>query len=185
MSRTAQKLTVFRAFLVVLKWTLVGAVPLAGLYYVVEHVAKPVREEIARPKGTPTVVDKNASVLVQAVQQTRLTVEKHDRNVAEVNDLAGAAEPAEAAEGAVAANGVTAPRVRSTAGLSREEAAVEMLKVGAVIAGPPPRLMLGGKLVRLGDVVHEDFGLRFSGLDAAARVVLFVNAKGRVFRRSY
>lgn len=192
MSKTAQKLTVFRAFLVVFKWGMFGAVPLGIGYYVVQHVAKPVQEELARPKDAPAVVDKNASGLVQAVQQTRLTVQKHDANTDYLNEIADASTAASAtgqsastAKRSGSAGPGAATQLRSTAGMSRVQAAVELLKIGAVIDGQPPRLLLDGKVVRAGEFVIEELGLRFQGLDAAQHVLVFASQTGQIYRRSY
>jgi len=183
MSNTAQKLTVARAFLVVFKWTLFGGAPLVGLYYLVTHVIIPVREEMGRAKGTTTVVDKEASGLVQAVQQARLTVEKHDANTEYLNQIAGA--PERTVKTTPAEKRHSTARVVSTAGMSRGEEVVALLRLGAVIDGKPPRLLIDGKVVRPGELVNEEYGLRFHGLDVAEHAVLFANAAGAIFRRSY
>ena len=59
------------------------------------------------------------------------------------------------------------------------------LKVGAVYQGPPPRVIMNGRLVRIDDDVDSVLGIRFVGADLKARELILQDYTGAQIRVNY
>lgn len=178
-----------KAVAIVLKWSLIGGILLGGGYYLMRHVLFPVAAELQKAKSpAPVAVDKQASSLVQAVQQARVTVAKNDAKVDYLNEIIEvpkvAVKPA-AAEVAPTEPVRTAARPAVAKNLSSYREAVEALKVTAVMDGEPPRLFIDNIIVKPGDVVNRPLGLSFAGMDTVERVLYFTNKENELFKKTY
>lgn len=64
--------------------------------------------------------------------------------------------------------------------------AVAELKIGGVMGGSSPRILIDGLLVRVGDVADSRHKLVFTGVDAVNHVIFFTNeTTHEIFRRYY
>ena len=93
----------------------------------------------------------------------------------------GAAEKKTGEPVAKPAPGVAVPFV-STGNVFRD--AVEKFRVSGASYGDDPRILLDGRLVKYGEIVERELGLRFIGLDAATHEALFTNGANEVFRKA-
>lgn len=174
---------------VIFKWTVVAAI-LLGVAFVVIRFLVPFFTELKKPKSAVVVVDKEASFAVQALQQTRQVAAKNDAKVAYLNEVVatGETKPAEV-------KSVTPPPPSASPAFAQRAAAkldfgpyqdvLARLKVESVVAGEAARAMIDGRLVRQGDIIERNLGLRFSGVDADEHVLLFTTAENIVFKKRY
>lgn len=183
----SSKPAAMRAFAVIFKWGLLAAVLLGGLLYLMRGILFPVMEEMKKPKTAPVAVDKNASSLVQAVQQARVTVSKNDARVEYISEIMGEEKEKPKPVAVAPAPPELKPSIRPAApgDRSRYRAAVDKLNITAVFDGATPRLFIDGIIVKVGDAVDRSLGLHFAGVDSAAHMVLFTNRENEVFRRPY
>ena len=191
-----------RALSLVLRWGLRGGILLGGVfamgYYVVIPLTKALKEP---PPGEQAVPDKNAATATKVLHQTRQTVAKNDAKVEYLHSIVADVAPMSEAdrkgkapgkEGGTAetktgeavakpAPGVAVPFV-STGNIFRD--AVEKFRVSGASYGDEPRILLDGRLVKYGEIVERELGLRFIGLDAATHEALFTNGANEVFRKA-
>src|SRR6478609_9911904 len=59
------------------------------------------------------------------------------------------------------------------------------LTISGVSNSTPPRFLMNGRLVHLGDEVNKQLGVNFDHLDAAAKLIYFRDKSGAVVTRSY
>jgi len=59
------------------------------------------------------------------------------------------------------------------------------LTISGVSNSTPPRFLMNGRLVHLGDEVNKQLGVSFDHLDAAAKLIYFRDKSGAVVTRSY
>lgn len=69
--------------------------------------------------------------------------------------------------------------------IQRMSGAVTNLQVNGIRNGTTPRVVIGGILFRVGDMVDYELELTFSGIDTAKRELRFTTPEGDVFSRSY
>lgn len=188
----SRKPGLMRAMGTILKWSFLGGVLLAGGFYLMRGILFPVVKEMRRDKNAPVVVDKEASTLVQSVQQTRQVIAKNDAKVEYLEQIMDgekekpvAAVPAPAPVAPPTPAPVAQVVVPKERNLARCQEAVAQYEVSGVREGPPPRLFHGGVIVKFGDIVDYQLGLRFIGVDADERVVLFANGENDIFRKAY
>ena len=97
------------------------------------------------------------------------------------------AEPAPAVPAMVPAVTEVAPPPQAPPAPTRPSlqvrAFVDRLKIGGFRIGPPARVFIGGVTYKEGDVIDEDLGIVFVGVDPAAEVLLFKDSNGFVLRR--
>jgi hypothetical protein len=60
---------------------------------------------------------------------------------------------------------------------------VDRLKIGGVRGGPPARIFIGGITYQQGDVINQDLGVVFVGVDPTTEELLFKDGSGVVVRR--
>ena len=60
---------------------------------------------------------------------------------------------------------------------------VRNVKIGAVRAGNPPRVLLDRRTVVPGDLVQAEFGIVFESYDAERRLLRFKDASGASYER--
>jgi hypothetical protein len=177
-----------RAMAVIVKWTLITSLALAGAYGAITYL-KPIIMELQRPKGSaPVAIDKEASTVVKALQQTKMVTAKKDEQVAYLNSIIGETEP-KAPEVKPPPPVVVRPPEpmvvpRAPDRTTYEQALINM-KVDGVTGGPTPRAYIDGRLFKFGDIVDRQLGLRFVGVDFDEHVVLFTNADNVTFRKRY
>lgn len=175
----------------IFKWTFFTAV-LLGVGFMAMRFLVPFLKELQAPKTANVVVDKNAPMAVQMLQQTRQTVAKSDANVNEVHDILSALEgktpPKKEAPKAVAPKPKAAPpppKPLVKGDLGPYEEAVSKVKFGGVFEGGEPRAYLDGRIVRYGEIFNRELGLRFLGVDLQEHAILFTNADNVTFRKYY
>jgi hypothetical protein len=183
---------VIRAMGMGMKWGLILAVVLGVGYLAIRFVVPILQELQAAEKGAPPVaVDKKASFAVQAIQQTRQVVAKNDGKVDYLNEVIGVDEKkpvpkAAPAPAPVPAEAPAAPAVPRTPGdLTPFTEALAAMAINGVFEGEDARAYIDGRLVKVGDIVHRPLGLRLVGIDAPRNELIFTNADGVTFRRTY
>lgn len=62
---------------------------------------------------------------------------------------------------------------------------VEALRVSSVVQGTPAKIMIAGKLFRAGEVIDEQLGVTFVGVDAAKIALILRDRQGAELRLSY
>ena len=62
---------------------------------------------------------------------------------------------------------------------------VDQLKIGGFRVGPPARLFLGGVTYTEGDVIDQDLGVIFAGVDSKTGEVVFKDGSGAKLRRQF
>lgn len=67
----------------------------------------------------------------------------------------------------------------------RFRAFVDQLKIGGFRVGPPARLFLGGITYNEGDVIDQDLGIIFAGVDPKTGEVMFKDGSGAALRRQF
>lgn len=176
---------------IIFKWIFFTAV-LLGVGFMAMRFLVPFLKELQAPKTANVVVDKNAPMAVQMLQQTRQTVAKSDANVNEVSDILTALEgktpPKKEAPKAVAPKPKAAPpppKPLVKGDLGPYEEAVSKVKFGGVFEGGEPRAYLDGRIVRYGEIFNRELGLRFLGVDLEEHAILFTNADNVTFRKYY
>ena len=177
-----------RAIAVIVKWTLITALALAAAYGAITYL-KPIIVELQRPKGSaPVAIDKEASTVVKALQQTKMVTAKKDEQVAYLNSIIGEAE-AKAPEVKPPPPVVVRPPepvvVPKAPDRTMYEQALLQMKVDGVTGGATPRAYIDGRLFKFGDIVNRPLGLRFVGVDFDEHVILFTNADNETFRKRY
>lgn len=65
------------------------------------------------------------------------------------------------------------------------KAFVDNLTVSGVFQGDPPRLLIGNQTFEVGDVVNQDLGIVFTGLDPDRGVVLFKDSNGHKLEKKF
>jgi hypothetical protein len=60
---------------------------------------------------------------------------------------------------------------------------VDRLKIGGFRVGPPARVFIGGITYQQGDVIDQDLGVVFVGVDPKTEALLFKDGSGAVLRR--
>lgn len=65
------------------------------------------------------------------------------------------------------------------------EEVIGRLKLGAIVLTPEARVVLDGRSVQFGDIVNRELAIRFMGVDAKRRMLLFTNADNVQFRLPY
>lgn len=184
---------VIRAMGMGMKWGLILAVVLGLGYLSIRFVVPILKELQAAEKGAPpAAVDKQASFAVQAIQQTRQVVAKNDGKVDYLNEVIGVDEkkiaPKAAAPAPAPAPAETpaAPAVpRAPGDLTPFTEALAAMAINGVFEGEDARAYIDGRLVKVGDIVHRPLGLRLVGIDAPRNELIFTNADGVTFRRTY
>ncbi len=180
-----------RASSLIFKWGMLASV-LLGIGFLAIKFLVPVLDELQNPGRTDAITDKDAPTAVRLLQQTRQVVAKNDSNVHYLNSVVDAAngiEPAKVTSAKVApavpvvAPKAPAPRVASD--LSPFQEAVSRLTIGGVFDGPEPRAYLDGRLVKYGEIINRNLGLRFVGVDPDQHAVLFTNADNVTFRKHF
>jgi len=177
-----------RAIAVIVKWTLLTALALAGAYGAITYL-KPIIIELQRPKGSaPVAIDKEASTVVKALQQTKMVTAKKEEQAAYLNSIIAELEP-KAPEVKPPPPVVVRPPepmvVPRAPDRTMYEQALIQMKVDGVTGGPTPRAYIDGRLFKFGDIVDRQLGLRFVGVDLDEHVVLFTNADNETFRKRY
>ena len=175
-----------RAIAVIVKWTLISLLVLAGAYGAITYL-KPIIIELQRPKGSaPVAVDKEASTFVMAIQSTKILSAKKDEQVAYLNSIIREVEPKAPKPPLPLVKGQPEPVLvqRATDRTTYEQALIQM-KVDGVTGGPTPKAFIDGRLFKFGDIVDRQLGLRFFGVDLDEHVVLFTNADNETFRKRY
>jgi hypothetical protein len=179
-----------RATAVILKWGLITTLLLAGGYFGVRYLM-PIIEEIQHPGKKDVLKDKNASTAVRVIQQTRQVVKTSDKKVDYLNDVIEAYEgksPAAPVSKEKKAAPEAAPKKRVLVNRADVEVfitAVTKFKMSGVFDGPEPRIYLNDRLVKYGEIVDRDLGLRFMGVDQKIHAALFSNADNIIFRKYY
>ncbi|MCX6952199.1 MAG: hypothetical protein NTV51_08540 [Verrucomicrobia bacterium] len=192
----SRKPALMRAAGTILKWTFLAAVLLGTGLYFMRGILFPVVSELKKDKNAPVVVDKEASTFVKSVQQTRQVLAKNDANVDYLNQIVDGekAKPVTAAPVVPPLPPVVPPvpaaaSVTTAAMREKEQAryreAVASYEVSGVRDGDSPRLFHNGQIVKFGDIIDRPLGLRFVGVNAEERVVLFANADNEIFRKPY
>lgn len=172
----------------VLKWALIAAVLLSVAFLAIRFLV-PFLNELRNPKPPSAPIDKEASVAVKVLQQTRQVVAKSDAKVSYLNEVIDTgdvkvaekkvAPPPRAEPPRVATGPVVAPD------LSAYRDAVAAMKVDSVVLGSPSRAFIDGRFVKQGDIVHWGLGLRFTGVDPDEHAIWFTNADNVVFKKHY
>ncbi len=178
---------VIRSSSVMVKWTLVAAILLVVAFVTIRFLV-PFFTELKKPKSAVVVVDKDASFAVRALQQTRQVAAKNEAKVAYLNEVVATGETNPAAVKPVAPPASTRALSRgygATPDLAPYHDVLARLKVESVVAGAVARAMIDGRLVKQGDIIDRNLGLRFSGVDTAEHVLLFTNAENLVFKKHY
>lgn len=184
-----------RASSLIFKWGVIAAI-LMGIGFLALKFLVPFLDELRNPGRTDAIANKEAPTAVRVLQQTRQVVAKNDAKVAYLdtvvaamdgNAVAPKAAPAKATPEAAAAPAVEAkaPAVRVASDLSAFQEAVSRLTVGGVFDGPEPRAYLDGRLVKYGEIINRNLGLRFVGVDPDQHAVLFTNADNVTFRKHF
>ncbi len=182
-----------RSSSVIFKWTAIAAI-LLGVAFVVIRFLVPLFTELNKPKSAAVVaVDKQASFAVQALQQTRQVTAKNDAKVAYLNEVvaAGETKPAEVkpvvppSPPALSVAPAFAQGSAATPDLTPYQDVLARFKVDSVVTGTVARAMIDGRLVKQGDIVDRNLGLRFSGVDIDEHALLFTNAENMVFKKHY
>jgi hypothetical protein len=189
-----------RAIGLIVKWGVIAGVML-GVGYLALRFLVPFVEEMRNPTQPGAPIKKDAPTAVRMLQETRAVVAKNNANVAHVNDVVAVAlgEKSEvndyvkappAPPKAVPKAEPAAPKVaRVAAGgqsaLSPYEDSIARLRVGGVTEFPEVRVYLEGRIVKYGEIVDRDLAIRFMGVDAENKMLLFTNAENVLFRRPY
>jgi hypothetical protein len=146
--------------------------------------------EVPPPKAPETA-------LGQAVQKARETVAAVESGrTAAANEVmpaekppAAEARPAPAPPAPAVPAVVEAPAPRTAtptgppAPSSQFRTYVDELKIGGFRIGPPARLFVKGILYTQGEVINQDLGVVFAGIDQRTGDLLFKDASGAVVRR--
>lgn len=184
-----------RASSLIFKWGVITAI-LLGIGFLALKFLVPFLDELRNPGRTDAITNKEAPTAVRLLQQTRQVVAKSDANVEYLNNVVAAidgnavapkAAPAKVAPVAPAAP-VPAPKAvvaQTDSGLGAFQDAVSRLTVGGVFDGPEPRAYLDGRLVKYGEIINRNLGLRFVGVDQSQHAVLFTNADNVTFRKHF
>lgn len=184
-----------RAFSLVFKWGALAAV-LFGIGFLALKFLVPFLDELRNPGRTDAITNKDAPTAVRVLQQTRQVVAKNDAKVDYLNNVVAALDgsavapkdaPAKVAPEVLTAPVVAAkaPAVRAPSDLGPFQEAVSRLTVGGVFDGPEPRAYLDGRLVKYGEIINRNLGLRFVGVDPNQHAVLFTNADNVTFRKHF
>lgn len=166
----------------------ISAVILLLITYFTVKTVYPVLRELAKP-GSAAAAGKDAPSAVQMIQQTREVVAKNNANVAHLdsilNDLPAAPAipdlpppPAKFTAKPVA----TEPPAINTLLVKR---GVDALHIHGVIGGNTPKIMVGGMLVGVGQMVDVKLGLKFVALDEDNHVIILGDDRQRTFTKSY
>lgn len=183
---------VIKSTALVLKWGLITAV-LLGIAFLLMRFLVPFLNELRNPKPPSAPIDKDASVAVKVIQQTRQVVATSDAKVSYLNEVIDSVD-GKAAEKKVAPPPPPPPRVEPPTITARPSGlpdltafrdAVAAMKVDSVVLGSPSRAFIDGRFVKQGDIVHRGLGLRFTGVDPDEHVLLFTNADNVVFKKHY
>ncbi len=173
----------------VLKWGLIAAVLLSVAFLAIRFLV-PFLNELRNPKPPSAPIDKEASVAVKVLQQTRQVVAKSDAKVSYLNEVIDTGD-GKAADKKVAPPPPRAEPPRVATGpvgapdLSTYRDAVAAMKVDSVVLGSPSRAFIDGRFVKQGDIVHRGLGLRFTGVDPEEHAIWFTNADNVVFKKHY
>jgi hypothetical protein len=174
----------------VLKWSLFAAV-LLGVAFLAIRFLVPFLNELRNPKPPAAPIDKEASVAVKVLQQTRQVVAKSDAKVNYLNEVidTGDGKSAEKKNVPPPPPRVEPPRFvpgpAAAPDLSAFRDAVAAMKVDSVVLGSPSRAFIDGRFVKQGDIVHRGLGLRFTGVDPDEHAIWFTNADNVVFKKHY
>lgn len=182
---------VIKSTALVLKWGLITAV-LLGIAFLLMRFLVPFLNELRNPKPPTAPIDKDASVAVKVIQQTRQVVAKSDAKVSYLNEVIDSVD-GKAAEKKVAPTPPPArpepptitARPSGPPDFTSFREAVAGMKVDSVVLGSPSRAFIDGRFVKQGDIVHRGLGLRFTGVDPEEHVLLFTNADNVVFKKHY
>ncbi len=181
---------VIKSTALVLKWGLITAV-LLGIAFLLMRFLVPFLNELRNPKPPTAPIDKEASVAVKVIQQTRQVVAKSDAKVSYLNEVIDSVD-GKAPEKKVAPPPPPRPapptitaRPSGPPDLTTFRDAVAGMKVDSVVLGAPSRAFIDGRFVKQGDIVHRGLGLRFTGVDPDEHVLLFTNADNVVFKKHY
>lgn len=180
---------VIKSSALVLKWGLIAAV-LLGVAFLAIQFLVPFLNELRNPKPPTAPIDKEASVAVKVLQQTRQVVAKSDAKVTYLNEVIDTGD-GKSAEKKIAPPPprVEPPRVvpgpAAAPDLSAFRDAVAAMKVDSVVLGSPSRAFIDGRFVKQGDIVHRGLGLRFTGVDPDEHAIWFTNADNVVFKKHY
>ena len=168
----------------------ISAIILLLISYFTIKTVYPVLRELAKP-GSASGAGKDAPSAVQMIQQTREVVAKNNANVAHLdsilNDLPETpkiplpelpAAPAKFAPKPAAAE----PPPINTLLVKR---GVDALHVHGVVGGNSPKIMVGGMLLGIGQVVDAKLGLKFVALDEDNHVIILANEHKQTFTKSY
>lgn len=182
---------VVRACAMVFRRSAIALIILGGGYYAARTWVIPMINELQHPGKTDAIHDKAAPTAVRVLQQTRQVVAQNDARVEYLNSVVDQVDgkarqpaPPPTPPPAAAPAVVAAPApVVLPADAYRE--AVDRLKIAGVYAGEDPRINLDGRLVKFGEIVDRDLGLRFIGIDPVEHVILFSNADNVTFKKIY
>lgn len=182
---------VIKSTALVLKWGLIAAV-LLGIAFLLMRFLVPFLNELRNPKPPTAPIEKDASVAVKVIQQTRQVVAKSDAKVSYLNEVIGVADGNAAEKKVVPPAPPARPEPPSITArssgppdLTSFRDAVAAMKVDSVVLGSPSRAFIDGRFVKQGDIVHRGLGLRFTGVDPDEHVLLFTNADNVVFKKHY
>jgi hypothetical protein len=59
------------------------------------------------------------------------------------------------------------------------------LRVNGVFQGEPARALMNGRMLRTGEVLDSQLGVRFTGIDAAHKLLIFEDNTGAIMQRRY
>ena len=173
-----------------LKWGSILALMLGGGYLAMKTLV-PLMKELSNPKPPSTVIDKNAPTLVKVLQQTRQVTARSDANVAYLNQIVAGGDaphlvvkpPVVVAPPPPPPSPVVAPLAKDD--LSPFHTAIAQFKIDGAVGGASPRAFIDGRLVKYGEIVNRNLGLRFVGVDMEEHIVLFTNAENVVFKKHF
>ncbi|HEU5081479.1 MAG TPA: hypothetical protein VFT72_19860 [Opitutaceae bacterium] len=59
------------------------------------------------------------------------------------------------------------------------------LRVNGVFQGDPARALMNGRMLRTGEVLDQQLGVRFTGVDSAHKLLIFEDSTGAIMQRRY
>ena len=178
-----------RAVAVVVKWTVLLGVGL-GICFLAARFLLPFLQELQHPSKSGAGASKEAPTAVRMLQQTRSVVDANNVHAANVNEIAAVAlnEKSAVASPSPSAAPVLPPRPSvaiAKGDLAPYYDAIARFKVGGVTELPEPRVYLDGRIVKFGEIIDRDLAIRFMGVDAENKMLLFTNADNAVFKLRY
>ena len=174
-----------------IKLSISVGIVLGILYFGAKNVI-PFIQELSHP-GNTAPPSKNDSVGVKVLKQTRGVIAKNDANVANLDAIIAFDDPnykpiplpelPQQPEKPKAAVKPVAPK--PVVDFKRLNRSIDDLQISSVIGGKKPRIVVGGLLVHLGEVVDPRLGLKFVALDESKRLILLANDADVIFPKSY